>query len=67
MLVLIVCGAALITAVWAVVSVFRAGANDTADFPATFSLPLVGYLPFLTAHPHRQFVRLSRTLGPVFW
>lgn len=30
------------------------------------SLPLLGYLPFITAFPHRQFSLLSQTYGHIF-
>ncbi|KAD2392872.1 hypothetical protein E3N88_39849 [Mikania micrantha] len=34
--------------------------------PGPRSLPIVGYLPFLTADLHKQFTSMARTYGPIF-
>ncbi|KAI3754239.1 hypothetical protein L1987_54018 [Smallanthus sonchifolius] len=34
--------------------------------PGPFSLPVVGYVPFLGPDMHKQFTNMARTYGPIF-
>lgn len=34
--------------------------------PGPYSLPIIGYLPFLTPDLHKQFTNMAHTYGPIF-
>ncbi|XP_076913434.1 cytochrome P450 76C1-like [Bidens hawaiensis] len=47
--------------------VFSTPSNDASSLPpGPYSLPIVGYLPFLGHKLHKQFTNMARTYGPIF-